>query len=345
MNIFKAMAARNVEEVTRSIPVIDVAPAFRGGPGGLEAVAAQVRRASEDVGFFYLAGHGVARTVIDDAFAAAREFHAMPLEDKLALKINENNIGYLPVNTSMQRASTVHKATRPNFNESFFISHDRPADHPDVIAGIPLRGRNQWPAGHASMRAAMVRYFKMLEALGERMLPVLARSLDMPAGFFAPFFADEAHINLRFLHYPPQDTDDDEQFGQGPHTDNSFFTMLAREDVPGLAVRLPSGEWVAPPVIEGTYLVNLGNVMKRWSNDRFRSTPHGVLNDSGVDRYSIAFFYSPTPSATIECLPSCTSTDNPPRYEPAVYRDLVLDFYNANYFHRQGYTGNRPAAG
>jgi len=345
MNIFKAMAARNLEEVTRSIPLIDFVPAFRDGAEGLEAVAAQVRRASEEVGFFYLAGHGVARTVIDDAFAASREFHAMPLEDKLALKINENNIGYLPVNTSMQRASTVHKATRPNFNESFFISHDRGVDHPDVVAGIPLRGRNQWPEGHASMRAAMVRYFKTLEALGERMLPVLARSLDMPARFFAPFFANEAHINLRFLHYPPQEMDDDEQFGQGPHTDNSFFTMLAREDVPGLAVRLPSGEWVAPPVIEGTYLVNLGNVMKRWSNDRFLSTPHGVLNDSGGDRYSIAFFYSPTPSARIECLPSCTPADNPPRYEPAVYRDLVLDFYNANYFHRQGYTGNRATAG
>jgi len=345
MNIFKAMAVRNVEEVTRAIPVIDVAPAFAGEAGGLEGVAARVREACERVGFFYIAGHGVPQAVIDAAFAASREFHAMPLEDKLALKINENNIGYLPVNASMQRASTVHKASRPNFNESFFISHDRPADHPDVLAGTPLRGRNQWPEGHATMRAAMVRYFKTLEALGERMLPVMARSLELPAGYFGPFFADEAHINLRFLHYPPQETDDDEQFGQGPHTDNSFITMLAREDVPGLAVRLPSGEWLAPPVIPGTFLVNLGNVMKRWSNDRFLSTPHGVLNDSGVDRYSIAFFYSPNPSAVIECLPTCVSAETPPRYAPAVYRDLVLDFYNANYFHRQGYTGARAAAG
>ncbi len=344
MNIFKAMAVKDVEEVTRSIPVIDVAGAFRGEPGALEVVAARVRDASERIGFFYLAGHGVPQAVVDDAFAASREFHAMPDEAKRALAINENNIGYLPVNASMQRASTVHKATRPNFNESFFISHDRPADHPDVLAGMPLRGRNQWPEGHARMRAAMVRYFKTLEALGERLLPVLAQALDMPVDFFGPFFADEAHINLRFLHYPPQETDDDEQFGQGPHTDNSFITMLAREDVPGLAVRLPGGEWVAPPVIPGTFLVNLGNVMKRWSNDRFLSTPHGVLNDSGKDRYSIAFFYSPTPAAVIECLPSCVAADRPARYTPAVYRDLVLDFYNANYFHRKGYTGEHAVA-
>src|SRR5205823_4772247 len=111
---------------------------------------------------------------------------------------------------------------------------------------------------------------------------------------------------LRFLHYPPQELDDYEQFGQRPHTDNSFFTMLAREEVPGLAVRLPSGEWLAPPVIDGTFLVNLGNVMKRWSNDRFLSTPHGVLNDSGRDRYSIAVFYSPNPDARLEVLPTCT---------------------------------------
>jgi isopenicillin N synthase-like dioxygenase len=337
MNIFKAMAVRSVEEATRSIPVIDFAPAFRREPGGLDAVAAEVRRACESVGFFYLTGHRVPQEIIDTAFAASREFHAMPLEDKMRLKINENNIGYLPVNESMQRASTVHKATRPNYNESFFISHERGADHPDILAGTSLRGRNQWPEGHDRMRAAMVRYFETLEGVGERMLPVLARSLDMPAGHFRPFFDNEAHINLRFLHYPPQDTEDDEQFGQGPHTDNSFITMLARQDVPGLAVRLPGGEWLAPPVIPGTFLVNLGNVMKRWSNDRFLSTPHGVLNDSGTDRYSIAFFYSPNTTAIIECLPSCTGPDDPPRYPPALYRDLVLDFYNANYFHREGY--------
>jgi len=334
MNIFKAQAVKDPEEITRAIPVIDVAPAFHDA-GGLEAVAARVRDASERVGFFYVAGHGVPAGLIDAAFAASREFHALPLEDKLALKLNQNNIGYLPVNESIQRASTVHTATRPNFNESFFISHDRGAEHPDVLAGTPLRGANQWPVGRAAMRAAMVRYFEAMEALGERMLPVLARSLDMPAGFFAPFFADEAHVNLRFLHYPPQETDDPEQFGQGPHTDNSFITFLAREDTPGLAVRLPHGEWLAPPLIDGTFLVNLGNVMKRWSNDRFLSTPHGVVNDSGRDRYSIAFFYSPNVRARIECLPSCTGPGNPARYEPAVYGDLVRAFYSANYFHQK----------
>src|SRR5437588_9430787 len=193
MNIFKARAVRSIEDAVKAIPVIDVGPAFRGEPGGLAAVAREVQGASERVGFFYLAGHGVPQPVIDAAFQAAREFHGLPAGEKLALTLNENNIGYLAVNQSIQRASTVHKATRPNYNESFFISHDRAADHPDVLAGTPLRGRNQWPEGHAAMRAAMVDYFATLQGMGERMLPVLARALGMPAGHFAPFFAGEAH--------------------------------------------------------------------------------------------------------------------------------------------------------
>ena len=139
------------------------------------------------------------------------------------------------------------------------------------------------------------------------------------------------------MHYPPQDRIEDNSFGQAPHTDNSFMTALARTDVPGLAVQLPSGEWFPPPIIPGTFLINLGNIMRRWSNNRFLSTPHGVLNESGTDRYSIAYFHSPNPDCVIECLPSCTGPGDPPRYPPAVYRDLVLEFYRANYFHQKGH--------
>src|SRR5262245_3538785 len=121
MNIFKARAVTNPDEVARAIPVIDVGPAFAGHPGGLDAVAREVGRASERVGFFYLAGHGVDPAMIEAAFAASRELHSLPVEEKAPLALNENNIGYLAVNQSMQRHSTVYPATRPNYNESFFI--------------------------------------------------------------------------------------------------------------------------------------------------------------------------------------------------------------------------------
>ena len=337
MNLFREQAVRDYAEAAAKMPVIDFGPYFAGQPGALERVAAEARHACENIGFFYAAGHGVTEELIDNAFAASRRFHALPLEDKLKLRLNENNIGYLPINASVQGASTVHKATRPNQNESFFISHDRGPDHPDVIAGTPLRGRNQWPEALPEIRQPMMGYFCALGTMCDRILPVFAAALDMPPNYFAPLFADGAHANLRFLHYPPQDPGEDNLFGQAPHTDNSFMTALARTDVPGLAVRLPSGEWFPPPVIPGTLLINLGNMMRRWSNDRFLSTPHGVLNDSGADRYSIAYFHSPNVDTVIECLPSCVSADNPARYPPAVYRDLILDFYRANYFHQKGH--------
>ena len=337
MNLFQEKGVRDYAEAAAKIPVIDFGPLVAGEPGGLARVAREVGYACESIGFFYALGHGVPEALIDRAFGASRRFHALPLEEKLELRLNENNIGYLPINASVQGASTVHKATRPNQNESFFISHDRGADHPDVVAGTPLRGRNQWPASLPDIREPMTAYFRALGRMCDRMLPAFAVALGVPTDFFAPFFTNEGHANLRFLHYPPQDPGEDNLFGQAPHTDNSFMTALARTDVPGLAVRLPSGEWFPPPVIPGTFLINLGNMMRRWSNDRFLSTPHGVLNDSGADRYSIAYFHSPSPDAVIECLPSCVSAENPAKYPPAVYRDLILAFYRANYFHQKGH--------
>ena len=337
MHLFKQHAVRDDANAAAKVPVIDYGPYFAGEPGALAVLAAQLRRACEEVGFFYALNHGVPQAVIDRGFAASRRFHAMPLETKLTLRLNENNIGYLPMNASVQGASTVHKATKPNQNESFFVSHDRGPDHPDVRAGIPLRGRNQWPEGVPGLREDMIAYFHALHAMCDRMLPGFAAALDMPPDFFAPFFANEAHANLRFLHYPPQQDMSENTFGTAPHTDNSFMTALARTDVPGLAIRLTSGEWFAPPVIPGTFLINLGNIMRRWSNDRFLSTPHGVINDSGTDRYSIAYFHSPNPASVIECLPSCVSAENPARYPAAVYRELVLEFYRKNYFHQRGH--------
>ncbi len=342
MHLFKEHGVADLEAVAGTIPVIDYGAYFAGEPGALDRVAAAVRQACETVGFFYALNHGVPDELVERAFAASRRFHALPLDQKLALRLNDNNIGYLPVNASVQGASTVHKATRPNQNESFFISHDRAADHPDVIAGKALRGRNQWPAELPQIRADMMAYFAALGAMCDRMLPPFAVALGMPRDFFAPYFADEAHATARFLHYPPQSVVEDNLFGQGPHTDNSFMTALARTEVPGLAVRLPpngpSGDkWFAPPLIPGTFLINLGNMMRRWSNDRFLSTPHGVLNDSGTDRYSIAYFHSPNPDRVIDCLASCVGPGNPARYRPAVYRDLVLEFYRANYFHQKGH--------
>ena len=257
MHLFKQQAVRDHRAAAGQIPVIDYRPYFAGESGALQRVAAEIAYACQNIGFFYAWNQGVPDELIDRAIAASRRFHSLPLEQKLAVKPNENNIGYLPINSSVQGASTVQEATRPNQNESFFVSHDRGPEHPEVVAGKPLRGRNQWPSTLPNIRTDMMAYFEALGAMCDRMLPPFAVALGLPADFFAPFFADEAHAVVRFLHYPPPETIEDNTFGQAPHTDNSFMTALARTNVPGLAVRLPSGEWFAPPLIPRTFLINL----------------------------------------------------------------------------------------
>ena len=131
MNLFQQHAVKDVAAAASQIPVIDYGPYFAGEPGALQRLAERVRHACEHIGFLYAVNHGVQQEIIDRGFAASRRFHALPLEEKLTLQLNQNNIGYMPMNASVQAASKVHKATRPNQNESFFISHDRGADHPD----------------------------------------------------------------------------------------------------------------------------------------------------------------------------------------------------------------------
>ena len=285
--------------------------------------------------------------MVDAAFAASREFHALPDAVKRALAINENNIGYLAPNESIQGASTVHKATRPNYNESFFISHDRGPDHPAIVNGRDAP-RAQPVAGGARRRCGRPwsRYFKTLEAVGEQMLPVLARALDMPADWFAPYFA------RRGAHQPALPalsrrrrwtTTSSSARGRTPTTPSSPSWRAPR--CRGWRCGLPSGEWLAPPLIAGTFLVNLGNMMKRWSNDRFLSTPargaQRLREGPLLHRLLLQPQRGRRPSSAC---PSCVSADDPPRYPPAVYRDLVLAFYNANYFHRQGYAGKTAGA-
>ena len=321
--------------MVEEIPVIDYRTFHSSDERAFGRLVGEIAYACEEIGFFYAVNHSIPSELIERAFTAARRFFALTLEQKMALKLHQGHRGYLPIGAAVQAASMVHKATRPNQNESFFVSYDRDPNHLEVDGDNTLRGQNQWPADLPGLRADMMAYFAALSAMCRRMLPSFAVALGMTAEFFAPFFAGEPHAHLRFLHYPPKRTTEDNTDGQRAHTDNSFITALARTDVPGLSVRLPSGEWVAPPVIPGTFLINLGNIMRRWSNDRFLSSPHKVANQPEVDRYSIAFFFSPTPNSVIECLPSCISTENPAHYRPAVYQDLILDFHRETYFARR----------
>jgi isopenicillin N synthase-like dioxygenase len=316
------------------IPGLDLGPYLRGEPGALRPLAEALRETSENVGFFYIDNHGVPQETIDRAFEASRRFHALPVEHKMETPINYDNVGYMGLNASMQRHSKVEVARKPNYNASFFMKRDRTPDDPDVIAKKPYRGLNQWPRDLPGFREAAVAYQNAVEKLGLSMLPVVASSLDLPGDFFAGYF-NPAQYTLRMLHYPVRDETQLDQFGTGAHTDGGFLTFLIQNGVGGLQIRKANGEWFDAPVLPGKYLVNSGDMMRRWTNDRYLSTPHRVLNISGVARYSMAFFFDPHLDRVLECLPTCTDAGNPPKYAPITYGQYLTEFLDANYFHRK----------
>ncbi len=335
-NLFKDKAAKNPAVAQEQIPIIDIGPYLRDEAGAIDLLAQKLKNACEQVGFFYIRNHGIPEDVIEIAFNQNRRFHAQSIEKKRALKIDQYNVGYLEINTSTQAHSTVHKATKPNQNESFFVSHDRPPDHPDRIKAVPLRGGNYWPTELSGFREGVMAYFSAMNGLGQKLLAPFAVSMGLEPDGFEDLFSNENHAVLRLLHYPPTKITDND-FGTGPHTDNSFFTILARMEVPGLAIRLPSGEWVAPPLIENTFLVNIGNIMRRMTNDHFLSTPHGVIVEGEKDRYSMAYFHSPNPYKMIEVLDTFTKPGHHRKYEPALYADLIMEFFAANYTHQKNH--------
>ena len=314
------------------IPMLDVSRYLAGDRSELDRLGRELRYAFERVGFYYLRGHDVPQTLIDAMFAEAERFHAQPLERKLALRINDHNIGYMPIGGSIARSSKVNNNTRPSVNEALFFRRERAADDPDVIAGKRFRGLNQWPSELPGFRETVLAYMAAMESLGRRMVPVYAVALGLPADYFDAMF-EKPNMIQRLTHYPPRDVYDDNEFSIAPHTDSGFATFLAPSAVPGLSIRLPDGTWFDAPSIPGAFTVNGGDILRRWTNDRFLSTPHRAINVSGRHRYAIPFFFDTHPDTLLECLPSCRSAENPAKYDPITYDDYALWYATRNYVH------------
>jgi isopenicillin N synthase-like dioxygenase len=181
----------------------------------------------------------------------------------------------------------------------------------------------------------MLAYYRAMEAMTQRLVPVFAVALGLPEDYFAAAFA-EPNCTIRLIHYPAHPAPEDNEFGFAPHTDNNFITFLAQSALPGLEVRTAEGEWLRPPVVPGTFVVNTGAMLGRYSNDRFKPTPHRVINRNDTSRYAIPFFLGPSHDALIAPVPTCIGPDNPPRYEPTTYGAFTERLLTLNFAHRRG---------
>ena len=231
---------------------------------------------------------------------------------------------------------TIHKGPRRDLTqENFSLEYQGQAAQPfgpQEIAGNRFRGLNQWPTDLPGFRDTVLAYMGAMEGLCKRLVPIYAVALDLPPDHFDAMF-EKPNMIQRLSHYPPRPSYDENEFSIAPHTDSGFMTLLAPSAVPGLAIRLPDGTWFDAPSIPGCFTVNGGDILRRWTNDRFLSTPHRVLNVSGLNRYAIPFFFDTHPDTLLACLPSCCSADNPPKYEPITYDDYALWYATRNYVH------------
>jgi len=178
----------------------------------------------------------------------------------------------------------------------------------------------------------MLAYQAAVRSLGDRVLAMLALSLELPEDYFVPFY-DMPGTTLRLLRYPPHPQAAlANQLGAGAHTDWGGVTMLAQDDLGGLEVRNVADEWIQAVPIPGTFVINLGDLMQRWTNGLYRSNMHRVKNNSSTrDRYSIPFFYSPRPDSRIECLPTCTDAEHPPQFEACTAAEHTYEMFRRSY--------------
>lgn len=307
------------------LPLIDLGPYLSGGDGALDATAERLRRASEEVGFYMIVNHGIPAATIADIFALAAEYHAADDDVKSLVPISQHMHGFMPLGGSTTRTFE-DRDNLPSRNESFFLRGEivRGDDDFPVDRSSPI-----WPARPADFGSRVRRYFTSIEGLALAMLPLYARALGVDHDHFAEAFVRPMSF-MRLSHYPPGSYRAHE-FGIAPHTDSTFITILAQNEVAGLQVRL-DGRWHDVPSIEGTMVVNSGDVLRHWTGGRFLSTPHRAFNLSDRPRYAIPYFIHPNRHARMRPL-SPDGRDDVPAYE--TIEEYVEWFSGMNYQHRQ----------
>ncbi len=315
-----------------TVPVIDLETFLKGSPESKSRVARKIGDACRDVGFFYITSHGVPQNLVDEVLVQARRFFALPLKEKMRISIEKspNHRGYFPIG-----GENVDPENTLDLKEGFDMALELGSDDPDVRAGKPLHGPNQWPEDLPSFREALSTYYDAMLGLGRTLCRAFAISLDLSEDFFDAK-VDKPLAQLRLLHYPPRQAATSEgTLGTGAHTDYGCVAMLAQDDVGGLELRNTAGEWMAVPPMEGSFVCNIGDMMARWTNDLYAATVHRVINASGRDRYSAVLFFDPNYDVEVACLESCQSPINPPRYPPVKSGEYLVSRFDETFSYRK----------
>ncbi|RWL14130.1 MAG: isopenicillin N synthase family oxygenase [Mesorhizobium sp.] len=305
------------------LPVVDIAPLLDGS--NKQRVAKEIHWALSNTGFMYVKNHGIPQDYVDSVFDVSRRFFDLPMSQKMALHISKSDValrGYIePFGENTDPGKT------KDLKECIDIGPER------LMLEGPFFGPNQWPSSLPEFRELTYGYHQKMVGLAKKILQGIALSLDLSESYFQSFMRNPISIQ-RLLHYPPQSGYIGEEIiGIGAHTDYGNLTILAQDDVGGLQVMNRDGDWVEGIPIQGTFVINIGDLIQRLTNDRYLANMHRVVNASGRERYSIPFFIDADFNAIIEPLASCVTDSNPLRYKPVTCGKHKFGRFAESYAH------------
>lgn len=315
------------------VPVIDIAPYRAGDPGGSRQVADAIGAACAQIGFLVIEGHGIPDALVRRVFEVSLGFFELPLAEKLALRSDDPGVprGYSAL-ASKNLGRTYGLDTPADLREQFFVGPLE--DWRAHFAGFPGAARvyapNVWPTRPADFREVFTAYYRAQERLARDLMRLFALALGLPETWFDG--AIDRHFSTCPSNLYPEPAGEPlpGQLRAAPHTDFGSLTILAVNDAPGgLQVLFPDGAWRDVRPAPGQLVVNLGDMMARWTNDRWRSTVHRVVNPPRAQaarsrRQTVGFFLHPNYDARVACLPTCTGADDPPRYGPILAGEHML---------------------
>jgi isopenicillin N synthase-like dioxygenase len=309
------------------VPIIDFAPFWDFNHKSQVKVAQEIARACCEVGFFYLKNHGVSQDILQKAFAQSKIFFALPLEIKQQIPINAGNRGYEKL-----ESQTFDPNKPADLKESFLYSRELNTSELNVFEdrsyAVLANQPNKWLPEYPEFREVSLQLLDASSQVTKKVLQAFALALDLPENYFSNLHTTQDYI-MRLLHYPAlKEAPKPGQPRLGAHTDWGSVTLLFQDEAEGLEICTSWGEWVAAPPIPETILVNTGDLMQLWTNDRFRSTRHRVAVPSDFttakERYSIVCFAAPNYDAEVSCIPACFNADSPPKYEPVVVGEYYM---------------------
>ncbi len=311
-----------------TVPVIDISSLFSNKKSETDNLARSIAAACNSIGFFYIINHGVSHTIFDNVFSECRALFNMSAQEKELINIHKSKHmrGYFSFGAD--KSDGIHG----DIKEGFDMASDIPLDDPYVKAGLAFYGPNVWPANLPNFKRVTTEYYTSMLQVGRLLLRSFARGLGVEDNFFDDKFR-KPMAQMRLLRYPQTPNPNSKQIGAGEHTDFGWITMIAQDEIGGLEVLNKQGEWIDIPPVPSSLVVNIGDLMARWTNDQYTATFHRVINKSSRDRYSIAFFMDPDYHANVECLPSCKSKNRPAKYDPIIAGDYMNKrFYETTTF-------------